>query len=316
MSGAAPRVVVIADPIDKAAVDRLRHAGLEVVDATASPSTLQASLPKAWAIVVRSRTKVTRDLLAQAPQLAIVARAGVGIDNVDLTAASARRVRVTNVPAAATASVAELTVAFCLLLVRDLPARMRSVKEGAWDRSGQGGELSGKTVGLVGYGRIAREVARRLRAFDVRVVAYDPFVASAEDGTSLVSLDSLLEQSDMVSLHAALTEENRGLMNADRFARMRAGSFLINVARGGLVNEADLLQALDSGHLAGAALDVFDPEPPRRPGLVDHPKVLATPHLGASTKEGQRRAGEAVVDELLRAARGEPLQALVNPPGR
>jgi D-3-phosphoglycerate dehydrogenase len=308
------KLVLVADPIDPSAVERLRAAGLTVVDGTASPEAVRSNLPRAWALVVRSRTKVTRDLLDQAPGLRLVARAGVGVDNVDVAAATARGVQVANVPAAATASVAELTVAFCLLLVRDLPARIASTRQGTWDRSAHGGELAGKTIGFVGYGRIAREVARRLRPFEVRLLAFDPFVTEVDDGTTLVNLDRLLAESDIVSVHAALTPENQKLLNARRLSQMKPGAFLINVARGGLVDEPALLESLNSGHLAGAALDVFDPEPPHRPGLADHPKVIATPHLGASTREAQRRAGEAVVDEVLRAARGEPLQALVNPP--
>jgi D-3-phosphoglycerate dehydrogenase / 2-oxoglutarate reductase len=306
-------LVVVADAVDASAIERLRAGPCRVVDASAGADALDRALPDAWGLIVRSRTKVNSALLAKAPRLAFVARAGVGVDNVDLPAASARGIRVVNAPSAATAAVAELTVAFLLLLARGLYPRIVDTKSGGWKRGENGGELRGKTVGFVGYGRIAREAAKRLAPFGVRTVAYDPFVPSVTDGTTMRTLDELLAESDFVSLHAALTPENRHLLDASRIGRMRKGSFLVNVARGPLVDESALLEALDSGHLAGAALDVFEVEPPAGPKLVGHSKVLATPHLGASTHEGQALAGQQVVDETLRALRGEPLQALVNP---
>jgi D-3-phosphoglycerate dehydrogenase len=306
-------LVVVADPIDAAAVERLRAGPCRVVDATAGAEALDRALPDAWGIIVRSRTKVNSALLGKAPKLQFVARAGVGVDNVDLPAATARGIRVVNAPSAATVAVAELTVAFLVLLARGLYPRIVDTKSGGWKRGENGGELRGKTVGFVGYGRIARETAKRLAPFGAQTLAYDPYVTSTTDGTKMRTLDELLGESDFVSLHAALTNESRHLIDAARIARMRRGSFLLNVARGPLVDESALLAALDSGHIAGAALDVFEVEPPTNSKLLSHPKVLATPHLGASTHEGQSLAGEQVVDEALRALRGEPLQALVNP---
>jgi D-3-phosphoglycerate dehydrogenase len=230
-----------------------------------------------------------------------------------LVAAGERGIRVVNAPSAATTSVAELTVALCVLLVRDLFESIVSAKAGEWKRGTHGHELAGATVGFVGYGRIAREVARRLRPFGVSFLAFDPYVRESTDGTPLVDLTELLRRSRIVSLHAALTAENRHLIDAERLRQMPPDAYLINVARGGLVDEAALLDALESGRLAGAALDVFEVEPPTRRALLAHPRVLATPHLGASTHEAQRRAGEQIVDEILRALRGEPLEALVNP---
>lgn len=305
-------LVVVADPIDPAAVRRLAAGPCRVVE-PASEAELAAQLPDAWGLIVRSRTKVTADLLARAPRLSLVARAGVGVDSVDLPAATARHVRVVNAPTAATASVAELTVALYLILARNLYERIRQTKAGAWNRKENGGELEGKTVGFVGYGRIAREIARRLRPFGVTTLAYDPFVPAAVDATEVVSLDALLARADFVSLHAALTPQNHHLIDARRIAQMKKGAYLVNVARGPLVDETAVVAALDAGHLAGAALDVFEEEPPTRSQLLGHPKVLATPHLGASTHEGQGRAGQQVVDEVLRALRGEPLLSLVNP---
>lgn len=313
MADALP-LVVIADPIDAASVERLGRAGLaRVVDLSKSPERLEAELPEAWGLVVRSRTKVSAALLAKAPKLKVVGRAGVGVDNVDVPAATARGIAVFNAPTAATASVAELTVLFLLLLARELYPQIEGTKAGRWPKGANSSELQGKTVGFVGYGRIAREAARRLAPFGVELLAHDPFLTASPDGTPLLSLDELLARSDFVSLHAALTPENHHLLDAARLAKAKPGVRIVNVARGALLDEAALLDALASGQVGGAALDVFEVEPPTRTALLAHPKVVATPHVGAATKEGQARAGGLVVDELLRALRHEPLQALVNP---
>jgi D-3-phosphoglycerate dehydrogenase len=259
---------------------------------------------------------VTAELIAKAPELSVVARAGVGVDNVDLPAATARGIRVVNAPTAATESVAEITVAFMLMLVRDLFSQIQTTKAGRWERGGNRQELAGKEVGFLGYGRIAREVARKLTTFSVRSRAFDPFVKNTDDGTEMLDLETVLSSSDIVSVHAALTPENHHLLNAERIQRMRRGAYVVNVARGPLIDEAALLAALDSGQLGGAALDVFETEPPRDPRLLAHPKVLATPHIGAATHEAQARAGSQIVDEVLRALNSQPLQAWVNPPGR
>lgn len=308
-------LVVVADPIDRAALERLRAGPCRVIDASGDPSSLPSHLADAWGLVVRSRTKVTADLLGAAPGLSLVARAGVGVDNVDMRAASERGIRVVNAPAAATASVAELTVALYLLLVRGLVPSILSTKAGRWERSAAGRELAGRTVGFVGYGRIAREVARRLEPFGAPTVAYDPFVPHSGDRTEVVGWEALLARSDIVSLHAALTAENRHLVDARAFAQMKPGAFLVNVARGPLVDEAALLATLKAGRLAGAALDVFEVEPPVNRELLELPNVIATPHIGAMTAEGQTRAGREIVDEVIRALRGEPLTALVAAPG-
>jgi D-3-phosphoglycerate dehydrogenase len=309
------RRVVVADPIDSAAVVRLRTGPCTVVDVSADPSQLAAALPTAWAIIVRSRTKVDRKLIAASPALTLIARAGVGVDSVDMAAAGERGIHVVNAPAAATASVAELSMTFYLLLIRGLLPKISSTRAGKWERGTSGHELAGRTVGFVGYGRIAREIARRLGAFGATTVAYDPFVQSTTDGTAIVPWDDLLERSDIVSVHAALTSENRHLLDARAFARMKPGVFVVNVARGALVDEVALLDALGSGRVAGAALDVFEEEPPMNHALLEHPHVIATPHLGASTAEAQSRAGADVVDEVLRALQGEPLTSEVAPPG-
>lgn len=305
-------LIVIADSVNPGALQLLSTGPCRVVDASGDPGSLASQLGPAWGLVVRSRTKVTGALLAQAPNLRVVARAGVGVDNVDLPAATARRVFVVNAPTAATTSVAELTVTFALMLVRDLFGQIRATKHGKWNRGLHGAELSGKTVGLVGYGRIGREVARRLRAFGASVVAFDPLLTASPDETPLVAFDELLSRSDVVSLHAALTPENHHLLNADRMSKMRRGAYVINVARGALIDETALLAALGSGQVGGAALDVFETEPPTQEALLSHPNVIPTPHLGASTPEAQHRAGVQVAEELLRLLRGEEPLYLVN----
>ena len=251
------RVVVVGDPIDRDALALLQSGPCRVVDASGDPANLPSHLSDAWALIVRSRTKVTAALLAHAPHLELVARAGVGVDNVDLAATSARGIRVVNAPAAATTSVAELTVALYLLLVRGLYPFIASTKAGKWERGTHGHELAERTVGFVGYGRIAREVSERIAPFGARAVAFDPFVPKPVDTTAIVPFDALLASSDIVSVHAALTPENHHLLDARAFDRMKNGAYLVNVARGALVDEAALLSALASGRLAGAALDVF-----------------------------------------------------------
>ncbi len=310
-----PPIVVVADPIDERALTRLGDGPCRVVDATRDPGALAAHLGSAWGLIVRSRTRVTADLLGRAPHLELVARAGVGVDNVDLAAAGARGIRVVNAPAAATVSVAELTVALCLLLTRGAYPQIVATKSGAWERATHGHELAGRTVGLVGYGRIARETAARLRAFGVTTIAHDPYVTAPTDGTELVDLTTLLGRADLVSLHCLLTPETHHLIRAETIGRMKPGALLVNVARGPLVDESALLAALERGQIGGAALDVFEVEPPTQRALLAHPKVIATPHIGASTVEAQRRAGDDIVDEVLRALRGEPLTALVAPAG-
>ena len=312
---AEPPLVVVADPIDPSALERLRAGPCRVEDVSAEPARLDAALADAWALVVRSRTKVTSARLERSPKLALVARAGVGVDNIDMHAAASRGVRVVNAPAAATTSVAELSIALYLLLVRGLVSTIVATKAGRWERGTHGGELAGRTVGFVGYGRIAREIARRLGPFGAHAVAFDPFVERTSDGTELVTFDALLARSDIVSVHAALTSENHHLLDAAAFARAKPGAFLVNVARGPLVDERALLDALVSGRLAGAALDVFEVEPPTNAALLAHPQVIATPHLGASTHEAQLRAGLDTVDDVLRALRGEAVANPVAAPG-
>ena len=312
MSEEKPRVVV-ADPIEPDALAELSKYA-EVFDASREPGTLRPQLELAQGLLVRSRTRVdSRMLMEEAPRLRVIGRAGVGVDNIDVATATRRGIPVVNAPAAATASVAELTMGLLVAVARDFGSQIPAVKAGEWKKAGNGMELSGRTLGFVGYGRIAREVAVRAKAFGMKVQAHDPFLTESPDGTPLLPLDRLLATSDVVSLHANLTPENRHLINATTLARMRKGAILLNVARGALVDEEALLAALESGHIAGAGLDVFEDEPPRRAPLLGHPKVVPLPHIGASTREAQRRAGLVTVEEMAKVLQGRTPQFCVNP---
>jgi D-3-phosphoglycerate dehydrogenase / 2-oxoglutarate reductase len=245
--------------------------------------------------MVRSATQVTLDLLAAAPNLRIVARAGTGVDNIDVAAASARGILVVNAPGANSISVAEHACALMLALARAVPAADRAMKQSKWEKKRfLGTELRGKTLGIAGFGRIGQEVAPRARAFGMRVVAHDPFIAQevAEGmGVELLSLDEVCAVADFLTLHLPSTAETRHLFNDERFARVKPGLRIINTARGDLIDEAALRRAIDKGTVAGAALDVFETEPPGDWTLAQLPQVVATPHIAASTEEAQEQVG-------------------------
>ncbi len=247
---------------------------------------------------------MTADVIRAGKRLAIVARGGVGLDNIDLDAARENGIRVLNTPGASAVAVAELTLLHMLALVRRLPEADRSMKEGRWEKKTlRGGELSGKVLGVIGFGGIGREVAKRALAFDMTVCRHDSAPVDAPPLTDVcesLSLDDLLGNSDMVTLHIPHTEETHHLIGSREFARMKHGSFLVNCARGGVVDEAALAAALDEGRLAGAALDVFESEPPVGEGIAARADVIATPHLGAATAEAQSRVGEEIVERIVR----------------
>ena len=255
--------------------------------------TVSAALAGADALIVRSATRVTAELLEQAPRLRVVGRAGVGVDNIDLDAATRRGILVMNTPGSNAVSVAEHTLALLLALARCVPQLNAATHAGRWEKGAAAGiELRGKTLGLIGLGRVGSEVARRARALELRVLAHDPYISESvaqEAGVELVSLPELLARSDFVSLHAALSPATEKLINATTLAQMKRGARLINTARGELVDEAELAEALRAGHLAGAALDVFAVEPPRSSPLLSLPNVIATPHVAGSTEEAQDR---------------------------
>lgn len=304
MASGERAVVVVADPIDAGALEFLRKS-VEVRDVSKEPDKLITSLHEAQGLLVRSRTKVDAKLLESADSLKVVGRAGVGVDNIDVLSAHRKGVVVVNAPGAASTSVAELTLGLIIASARNFGAHLPALKSGSWTKGTNGLELEGRTAGLIGYGRIAREVARRLKALGVNVQAYDPYVSSTNDGTKLVQLDELLKTSDIISIHAALTDSNKHMFNAAAFGKMKKGAILVNVARGPLVDEAALVAALDSGHLHGAALDVFEEEPPHNERLLSHPKVVVVPHIGASTGEAQLRAGMTVAEDIVMVLNGE-----------
>lgn len=288
--------IIVADDLPASALDLLRVKGWDI-DARSGrpPAQLVADLADADAIVVRSATKVTADLIAAAPQLRAIARAGTGVDNVAVDAATARGIVVMNAPGANSISVAELTMALVLALARKIPAADASMKRGEWDKKRfLGEEVRGKTLGLAGLGRIGQEVARRARAFEMTVIAHDPFISGhvARDlRIELVSLDELCERADYLSLHMPATPETRHAFNAARLATCKRGARIINTARGDLIDETALADALEAGHLGGAALDVFQHEPTTDHRLQTLPHVVATPHIAASTREGQELVG-------------------------
>ena len=301
--------IVVADDLPESAIDLLSAESGWIVDAKSgrSPSQLAAALSDADALLVRSATKVTADLLKAATRLRIVGRAGTGVDNIDVTAASARGVLVVNAPGANSISVAEHTCALMLSLARAVPAADRAMKDGKWEKKKfLGSELRGKTLGIAGLGRIGQEVARRARAFGMRVVAHDPFIAedvAAGMGVELRSLDDVCREADYLTLHLPSTPETRHMINETRLARMKPGVRVINTARGDLIDEKALARAIEAGTVAGAALDVFEKEPPADWALARLPQVVATPHIAASTEEAQELVGldtAAAVRDFLR----------------
>lgn len=315
-------LVVVAEKVASAGLDLLRNAGHEVVDLAGAPrEKLLAELATADALLVRSATKVDAELFAAAPKLSVVGRAGVGVDNVDVPAATARGVLVLNAPTANVVSATEHTFALLFSLLRQVPAASASMAHGKWEKAKfVGSELAGKTLGVVGLGQVGSRVALRARAFEAKVVAFDPFLPVArarEMGVPLLGLPELLAASDIVTLHATAGEKGKPLLGAAELARMRPGAILVNVARGSLVDRAALLAALESKHLAGAALDVFEPEPPAADDpLLRLPNVIATPHLGASTVEAQERVSLQTVESLLEALSGASYVPAVNLPFR
>jgi D-3-phosphoglycerate dehydrogenase len=298
--------VLICDPVEEKALARLRQAGMEVTVRTGmSPDDLATELAKGHdAIVVRSATKVRKPALDAARGLKLIIRAGVGLDNVDADHAKAKGIEVLNTPRASSDSVAELALAHMFALARSVPQATQSIQGGKWDKKAFVGiELLRKTLGIVGIGRIGQALARRALALGMKVVAHDRFVnTSPVPNVSLVPLDELLRQSDFVSLHVP-PDPARPVIGASEIAQMKSGAYLVNCARGEVVDEAALVAALDSGKLAGAGLDVFAVEPPTNAALVRHPKVTLTPHIGAQTKEAQERIGDEVVELLLQRAR-------------
>lgn len=316
-----PKRLILADPLLPEGLEVLRATtALSVEDHTADDrDTLAGALRGASGLIVRSRTKVDAELIDASDSLEVIGRAGAGVDNIDMDAATRRGIAVLNAPAANTFSTAELAFALLLAVARRVPEADRSVRAGEWNRKGlRGTQLCGKTLAVLGAGRIGAEVIRRGRAFGMRVLAHDPYVTAerANDlGVELVGLDELLAAAEVLTIHIPLTEESRGLIGADAIARMPAGAVLVNAARGGLVDERALAAALESGHLGGAGLDVYADEPlPADSPLRSAPNLVLTPHIGASTAEAQREVSRQIAVAVRDALLSADYQAALNAP--
>ncbi len=309
--------LAVADKISERGIALLRETGWEIVQPKGA--ALAAELAQADGLIVRSATRVTAELLEQAPQLRVVGRAGVGIDNIDVEAATRRGVLVMNTPGGNAVSVAEHMFALLLALARAVPQLNASIHAGRWEKTGATGtELRGKTLGLIGLGRVGTEVACRARAFEMKVLAYDPFVTpevARENEVELVALADLLARSDFVSLHTGLSPATEKIINAATLAQMKGGARLINTARGELVDEEALAAALRSGQLAGAAIDTFAEEPPRQSPLVGLPNVIATPHIAGSTQEAQEEVGTLIAQQVRDFLAEGVIRNAVNLPG-
>ena len=292
--------IIVADKISERGFALLREAGWDVV--TPAAGALASELATADGLVVRSATKVTAELLEHAPKLRVVGRAGVGVDNIDVEAATHRGILVMNTPGGNAVSVAEHTFALMLAMARSVPQSNASIHAGRWEKSGAAGtELRGKTLGLVGLGRVGTEVARRARGLEMKVLAHDPYVtpaAAREVEVELVTLDELLKRADVISLHTSLSPATEKMFGAAAFAKMKRGARLVNCARGELIDEAALAEALKSGQLAAAAVDTFADEPPKNSPLIGLANLIATPHIAGSTAEAQEEVGTAVAQQV------------------
>ena len=309
--------IVIAEEIAEAGLDRLRSAGFNVdVQLDKSATELHTILDGAHALIVRSATMVDAAMLAAGKQLVVVARAGVGLDNIDVEAATKQGVMVVNAPQSNVLSAAEHTMALILSIARNVPQAHSALTAGRWERSKwEGIELAGKTLGILGLGRIGTLVAQRARAFDMRLVAYDPYVSAErgrELGVEMTTLERVVEQADVLTIHLPKNKETTGIINADMLKRAKRSLRIVNVARGGIADEADLAEALRNGTIAGAALDVFTKEPVTDSPLFGLGNIVVTPHLGASTREAQDRAGEVVADMVQLALNGDFVPFAVN----
>ncbi len=308
-----PRILV-ADPLSSNGIDLLRgHADVVVA---ADAAQLAAGLPTSDALIVRSRTKVTADILAQGDRLQIVGRAGIGVDNIDVEAATDRGILVVNAPLGNVRSTAEHTIALIFALARRIPAADTAVRDGTWNTGYEGVQVGGKRLGVLGAGKVGGWVAALGTALRMDVVVYDPYLtdeAWRASGLHRVDTEELLTTSDFVTLHVPLVAETRQLIGTAQLAQMKRGSYVVNCARGGLVDAEALAEALTSGHLAGAAIDVFETEPPEGSPLLRAPNTILTPHVAASTREAQAQVSTDIAAQILDFFAGRPVSNPVNP---
>ncbi len=294
--------VIVSDSIADAGVEMMRQAGLEVdVNTGLAPDELERIIGSYDVIVVRSATKVRKHIIEAGKNLKLIVRAGVGLDNVDVEYAKAKGIEVANTPTASSNAVAELTVGYLFALARRLPQTTASMKAGKWEKKKfSGNEIAGKTLGLVGYGRIGWLVAKRALALGMDIVAYDPYVADPRGlDMEFLSLEELFQRSDYISMHLPLTDETRDLIDTPQFEMMKDGVRLVNCARGGTINEDALYDAIVSGKVAGAALDVYSKEPARDNKLFELDEVIGSPHIGAATVEAQHRVSVEVAEKVI-----------------
>ncbi|XP_042350863.1 D-3-phosphoglycerate dehydrogenase [Plectropomus leopardus] len=311
------RTVLISESVDPRCRTILEQNGIRVTEKQSmKKDELLAEIKDYDGLVVRSATKVTADVINAADNLKIIGRAGTGVDNVDVDAATKKGIIVMNTPSGNTISAAELTCALLMSLSRNVPQAAMSMKQGNWDRKKfMGAELYGKVLGIVGLGRIGKEVASRMQSFGMRTIGYDPITppeVSASWGVEQMSLELLWPQCDYITVHTPLMPATVGLLNDETFAKCKKGVKVVNCARGGIIDEAALLRALESGQCGGAGLDVFVEEPPKDRSLVDHPNVISCPHLGASTKEAQARCGQDIALQIVDMVTGKKLVGAVN----
>ena len=296
--------VLVCDKTEKECIEQMRAAGLTVdTNFEITPEDLMTVLPAYEVAVVRSRTKIRQPLIDVCPNLKLIVRGGVGLDTIDVEYARGKGITVKNTPLASSNSVAELAIGYMFMLARSLYKATATMKAEKWEKKAfEGDEIGGKTLGLIGVGNIGKAVARRAVALGMSVVAYDPYVKELT-GAKLVSLDELLAQADYISLHLPKTKESAGMIGAAQFAKMKTGVRIVNCARGGIIDEAALYEALTSGKVAGAAVDVNPEEPPSDWKLPKHENVIASPHIGAATKEGQGRVGAEVAQIVIEFAK-------------
>lgn len=295
----------INDPLDKQATERLKSVpGVELTSEHLEKEDLLKIMPEIEVLIVRSATKVTADIIEAGTKLKIIGRAGTGLDNIDVKAAETKGIKVINTPGANSISVAELTIGLMIACSRHIARGTIDLKNGKWTKKElEGHELFGRTVGIIGFGNIGREVAKRLLAFDMKILAYDPFVKETDMNVKMVDLDTLYKESDYITIHVPLTPETKNLINKETISKMKDGVIIINAARGGIIDEEALYEALVSGKVYAAGLDVFEVEPPTdelRQKLLALPNVVATPHIGASTFEAQERVGMLLVERLIK----------------
>ncbi|MEM0492810.1 MAG: hydroxyacid dehydrogenase [Candidatus Thermoplasmatota archaeon] len=309
--------ILITDKVEDEIISTFKKTGYNVTYNEMDPQTLLNEISKYDALMVRSRTKVTSEVIKAGAKgkLKVIGRAGVGVDNIDVKTATENGIKVVNAPTGSTVSVAELTVGMMISASRSIPQADSSMKQGKWEKKAfKGVELSGKTLGVIGIGRIGVEVAKRALAFEMRVLAFDKYITRSPlpRKIQMVTMDKLLKESDYITLHIPFVKEEGAIIKEEEFEKMKNNVIIINCARGGVINERALLKYLNSGKVYAAALDVYEVEPPVFKDLINHPRVICTPHIGASTKEAQLKAGMICTDQIIKALKNEKLEYWVN----